>query len=223
MSEIDSHAGEGPETMGLRQQRRAESDRKMLRAAMELISRHGTVGASMAQIGVDAGYSRGLPVQRFGTKQALLEAVIDAVEERFLRKVEQRTAGKRGCAALAERIRIQIEAVRDMPESAIALYHLIVDSTGAVPELKPRIALLHEAYRDNLRKFMQQAREMGELRDDVDIDHYVRTISGTISGICIQALIVDGDTARLGVDAKFIADMFIGQIAKAPRMKQRSA
>ncbi|AFK55099.1 TetR/AcrR family transcriptional regulator [Tistrella mobilis] len=204
------------EPLGSKQRRREESDRKMLRAALALIARHGTVGASMAQIGIDAGYSRGLPVQRFGTKLALLEAVIDAVQDRFLRHVERRTAGKRGCAALVERIRVQIEAVRDMPDSAIALYHLIVDSAGAVPELKPRIALLHAAYRDNLRTYLLQAREMGELRDGLDIDQYVRTISGTISGICIQALIADGDTRRLGEDAKFIADLFVSQVARHP-------
>lgn len=202
---------------GSRQRRRAESDRKMLRAALSLISRHGTVGASMAQIGVDAGYSRGLPVQRFGTKLSLLEAVVDAIQDRFLRQVERRTAGKKGLAALAERIRVQIEAVRDMPDSAIGLYHLIVDSTGILPELKPRVARLHEAYRDNLRMFLTQAEDLGELREGLDIEHYVRTISGTISGICIQALIVDGDIERLGEDAVFVADLFLAQIAREPR------
>lgn len=217
-SSMQTHTAPAPhaETIGSKQRRREESDRQMLRAALALIARHGTVGASMAQIGIDAGYSRGLPVQRFGTKQALLEAVIDAVQDRFLRHVERRTAGKKGCAALVERIRVQIEAVRDMPDSAIALYHLIVDSAGAVPELKPRIALLHEAYRNNLRTYLQQAHEMGELREGLDIDQYVRTISGTISGICIQALIVDGSTARLDEDARFIADLFVAQVAKRP-------
>jgi AcrR family transcriptional regulator len=102
-----------------------------------LIGRHGTMGASVAQIGEDAGYSRGLPVQRFGTKLNLLETVIDTIQDRFMRQVERRIAGRKGCEALAERIRFQMEAVRDMPDSAIALYHLIVDSTGTVPELKP--------------------------------------------------------------------------------------
>ena len=203
-------------TPRLRQLRREASDRRMLRATLSLISRHGTVGASMAQIGVDAGYSRGLPVQRFGTKLALLEAAIDAIEERFLRKVAERTADKRGLAALAERISYQIEAVQDMPDAAIALYHLIVDATGSMPELKPRVAELLESYRKNLRGFFDEAAELGELRDDIDIDTYVRTISGTISGVSIQSLIVDREAPRLRDDARFIAAMFIRQIARHP-------
>jgi len=204
------------QAMGSRQLRRAESDRKMLRAALSLISRHGTVGASMAQIGIDAGYSRGLPVQRFGTKLALLEAAIDAIEERFLRKVTERTADKHGLAALAERISYQIEAVQDMPDAAIALYHLIVDATGSIPELKPRVTQLLEAYRKNLRGFFDQAARAGELREDIDIDTYVRTISGTISGISIQSLIIDRESGRLRDDARFIASMFIRQVARNP-------
>ena len=185
----------------------------MLRAATSLIGRKGTAGANLAQIGIDAGYSRGLPVQRFGTKLNLLEAVLDAIQDRFIEHVEQRVGDKRGCAALVERIRFQLEAVHDMPESAVALYQLIVDSTGSIPELKPRIAELHKVYRDNLRGYLLQAQDMGELRPDVDIEQSVRAISGTISGMSIQA-IVDGTTDRLSEDASFIADLFVSRVAR---------
>lgn len=203
----------GTVSLGPKEQRRRISDRKMLRAATALIGTRGTAGANLAQIGIDAGYSRGLPVQRFGTKLNLLEAVLDAIEDRFMRHVEKRVGDKRGCAALTERIRLQLEAVRDMPESAVALYQLIVDSTGSIPELKPRIARLHRVYRDNLRLYMLQAQDMGELREDIDIEQSVRAISGTISGMSIQA-IVDGATDRLGEDAGFIADLFVTRVAR---------
>jgi len=199
--------------LGPKHKRRELSDRRMLRAAISLIGRKGTVGANLAQIGIDAGYSRGLPVQRFGTKLNLLEAVLDAIQDRFMRHVEKRVGSKTGCEAMIERIRLQLEAVRDMPESAVALYQLIVDSAGALPELKPRIAELHKAYRDNLRDYMVQAREMGQLRPDVDIEQCVRAISGTISGMSIQA-IVDGTTDRLGEDAEFIANLYVSRVAR---------
>ncbi|MFB6453037.1 TetR family transcriptional regulator [Bradyrhizobium tunisiense] len=40
----------------------------MLRAAVALIGKHGTAGASLADIGVEAGYSRRPPVQRSRAK-----------------------------------------------------------------------------------------------------------------------------------------------------------
>jgi hypothetical protein len=83
------------------------------------------------------------------------------------RQVERRIGGRTGCEALTERIRIQMEAVRDMPDSAIALYHLIVNSTGTLPELKPRIAELHALYRGNLRACLLQARKMSCARASI--------------------------------------------------------
>ncbi|MGR3780448.1 MAG: TetR/AcrR family transcriptional regulator [Albimonas sp.] len=201
------------DALGSKERRRRESDSRMLRAAAALIGRHGVGGATLGMIGVEAGYSRGLPTQRFGTKTVLLEAVLDAMERRFLRVVERNTAGLTGCEALAERIRLQVVSVHEMPDSVIALYHMIVDSIGVTPELRPRVVQLHRAYHDNLRGFLRQAREAGELRDDVDIDRAARVISGAISGTCIQAL-VEGDTARLAEDAELIAEVHLARFAR---------
>lgn len=204
-----------------KERRRRDSDRRMLRTATALIGRHGVGGATLGMIGVAAGYSRGLPTQRFGTKTALLEAVLDAMESRFLRVVERRTEGLQGCEALAERIRLQIVSVHEMPDSVIALYHMIIDSMGVTPELRPRVTALHRAYHDNLRGFLRQARELGELREGVDIDRAARLISGAISGLCIQALIED-DTARLVEDAEAVAALHIAQLA-TPETARRLA
>ena len=203
----------GPVVLGPKEERREKSDRRMLRAAIALISRHGSVGASMAQIGLDAGYSRGLPAQRFGTKLKLLETVADVTAERFDQLVAERTAGLRGLAALDARIRAQMEAVRDAPEAATAVYHLMVDAIGSVPELKPRIAALHEGYRRTIRKHVLEARQMGELQEGVDVEETVRAIQGVISGLCLQALIA-GDTARLGRDGEVAANLLIASIRK---------
>ncbi|MEC9431577.1 MAG: TetR family transcriptional regulator C-terminal domain-containing protein [Pseudomonadota bacterium] len=208
-----NEAGGGPAVLGSKSRRRAESDRRMLRAAIALVGQHGSVNASLAQIGLDAGYSRGLPAQRYGTKLALLEAMIDAMEGWFDQLVAARTAGLHGAEALAARIRTQMEAVRTTPGAAIALYHLIVDSTGAAPELRPRIARLHAGYRRNIRGYLLEAQERGELREDVDLDQTVRTILATISGCCLQALI-DNDTERLARDADFVADLLVKRIAR---------
>ena len=203
-----------PVTLGPKEERRARSDRRMLRAAIALLGKHGSVGASLAQIGLDAGYSRGLPAQRFGTKLRLLQAVVDAMEAWFDRFVAARTRGRKGCDALSERIRAQLDAVRLEPDSAVANYHLLVDSIGSTPELAPRIAALQEGYRQNIRSYLVEAREMGELREDLDIDQTVRVILGAISGLGLQALI-EGNPERLEEDGEFAAALLIGGIIKS--------
>jgi AcrR family transcriptional regulator len=199
-----------PETASRKEQREA-SDRKMLRAATALVSKRGIAGAKLSQIGLDAGYSANLPVQRFGTKLALLIAVLDGIEARFLRHVEARVGTRRGAEALAERIRLQLEAVRDMPESAIALYHLIIESTGSMPDLRPRVARLQEAYHRNLRTYLEQAQAAGELAPGMDIERAARVISGAIGGMSMQA-IVEERTRALGDDAPALAEMLLAPV-----------
>ena len=200
-----------PTELGPKKQRRAESDRRMLRSATALVSQHGIAGAKLADIGRAAGYSPNLPVQRFGSKTALLIAVLDGIEERFLRHVETRIGTKTGVAAVSERIRLQLEAVRDMPESAIALYHLIIESTGSIPELRPRVVQLQRAYHDSLRIYLAQAALAGELSEGTDVDRVTRVISGTIAGMSMQA-IVEGTTRALGDDAPALAEMLLGPL-----------
>lgn len=194
-----------------RKERRDLSDRRMLRAATALISREGIAGAKLAQIGVDAGYSPNLPVQRFGTKSALLIAVLDGIEERFLRHVEARVGARRGAEALTERITLQLEAVRDMPESAMALYHLIIESTGSMPDLRPGVVRLQKAYHDNLCTYLEQADAAGELAPGTDIEQAARVISGAISGMSIQAIVEDRTTA-LGDEAAGIAARLLAPV-----------
>jgi AcrR family transcriptional regulator len=71
------------------------------RVAVALIGRHGTAGASLADIGVEAGYSSGLPVQCFGTKLSLLETVTDTIQGRFM---PARSSGGSAAVPVARRL-----------------------------------------------------------------------------------------------------------------------
>src|ERR1700753_1547891 len=57
-------------------ERVAESDRKMFAAALRLIGERGYRGTSLAAIGEEAGDSRGLVHERFGSKAGLLWALV---------------------------------------------------------------------------------------------------------------------------------------------------
>ena len=128
-------------------ERRAESDSRMLRAATELIAKHGSAGVSLAKIGVAAGYSRGLPTERYGSKSNLLEAVIDASDAWFQRRLAARLAGRSGLDSLRERIRAHLDTVRESRVPTVALFLLIIDSAATLPELRPRVQRLNERWR----------------------------------------------------------------------------
>ena len=79
-------------------QRREESERRMLDAALAIVARRGTLRMTLAEVGEAAGYSRGLPAHRFGSKAGLLHALAGYIGERF---GQQRSRGARPAPGLA--------------------------------------------------------------------------------------------------------------------------
>ena len=72
------------EARRLTQAERTEiSDSRMLDAAVSLIVEQGPAGTSLKEVGMLAGYSRGLAGQRFGSKDALFAFVLTFVRFGF--------------------------------------------------------------------------------------------------------------------------------------------
>jgi AcrR family transcriptional regulator len=182
---------------GLRQrERRRASDARMLRAAMQVIATKGAAGATLAEIGVAAGFSRGLPAERFGTKLALLQALIDSMEGWFGERVRQTVAEKKGLAALSARIDAHIDAACASPVATAAIYTLFVESLCVIPELQQRTRALSASFHNGFRGHLEEAKRRGELRSGVDCEKVAGIIVGTLRGLIIQSLL-DGDTAAL--------------------------
>lgn len=188
-------------------ERRAESDARMIRSALDMIAAHGAAGCSLAKVGIDAGYSRGLPVARFGTKLGLLEAVMDTSEAWFQRRLERKLGDRTGLEALFIRISAHFAGARDSSPAAIAVYQLYVESMSANSELKPRMSAMSERYRLGFRGHLQEARDAGELNDDIDIDRFATIILGAVRGGIIQALVDDQGTS-LGLVENDLVKMF---------------
>ncbi|CAN0427695.1 unnamed protein product, partial [Phaeothamnion confervicola] len=64
-------------------ERREEAERRLLDAALAIVARTGTVRLTLAEVGEAAGYSRGLPAHRFGSKAGLLRALVAHIHARF--------------------------------------------------------------------------------------------------------------------------------------------
>src|SRR5262245_53212936 len=93
-----------PRTRRTQAERVAESDRRMLDAATCLIATHGYAAMTLEAIGVEAGYSRQLVAQRFGSKDRLLEALISRHIDVLRRLAAEGRASLSGLAALYNEI-----------------------------------------------------------------------------------------------------------------------
>lgn len=177
-------------------ERREESDRRMLRAAAELIARRGLSGTTLADIGQAAGYSRGLPVWRYGSKLALIAALLESMDAWLEAHLARSTEGKHGLAALRARIGAHIEAMRSSPIGTSAFYSIFIESLFAMPELKPYVTQWTDRWRKGFAADIRAAQVRGEIRSDVGADEQATLILCALRGLIIDHMI-DPETTDL--------------------------
>ncbi len=180
-----------------------------MRAATELIARHGSAGVSMARIGIEAGYSRGLPADRYGSKSNLLEAVIDSSDAWFKRRLHARLEGLSGLESLRERVRTHLETVQESRVPTVALFLLIIDSAATLPELRPRVQRLNASWHDGILADLEAARQAGHLPDTMDLEKHATLILSAMHGVAVQSMIGMGDENLL-----VSADAIIGELVE---------
>jgi len=188
-----------PKPASRQDERRRASDGRMLRAAMSIIAQKGAAGATLAEIGVAAGFSRGLPAERFGTKLALLNALMDFMEGWFAERLRKAVGDRTGLDAVRARIDAHIDSACASPAATAALYSLFVESLCAIPELQPRTRALSASFHDGFSCHLGQAKRRGELRAGVDCAKMANILVGMLRGLIIQSLL-EGDAARLAAN-----------------------
>lgn len=168
--------------------RRDESDRKMLRAASHLISRQGVRATTLAEIGLAAGYSSGLPTVRYGSKLGLIHALLESMDRWWQATFTAAIAGRCGLAALTARLDAYIGGAQSIPEGAAALQAILVEARYSMPELQPRIAALTEHWRQGFRDDLREAQRLGEIDARLDCELYAELILGAARGMMIDRL-----------------------------------
>lgn len=169
--------------------RRRDSDRRMLRAAARLFAERGVSGTSLADVGVAAGYSRGLPVERFGSKLGLISALLDSMDSWFQAHIAGVLAGATGMKAVRLRMEAHLASVDRDAISTAALYSIYTESLFAMSDLQPRVAAVTGHWRDGLAANLREARRAGEIGRKVDCDSEARFLLSAMRGLVIQYLL----------------------------------
>ena len=177
-----------------KQQLRTEkSTNALLEAAGELIAEGGFAALTFAAIGERAGYSRGLVTARFGSKDGLIEALIDRIVTGWSHKnVVPRTRGKTGLEAITILIdAIRAQAAKD-PKALTVLYALMFEATGSDDELRHRFAKFHEGFRSDIANFVAKGLRDGSIRTGVVPDSEGTLVVSALRGIGYQWLLDPG-------------------------------
>ena len=198
----DRHsAGLARRTQG---ERRADSERRIVAAAIVAIGRKGSAQTSLAEIGKAAGYSRGLPAHLFGNKNNLIVSVAQSL----MLFPQQNTLFAEMLEILRQSFLIAM-AEPEISRGFLVLWSeaLAADVRTNAPELHAMLQTIDHAARLRLRKFLRNARASGELRKEVNIEAQPALIIGSLLGILWQWTI---SPAR--IDLLKLADGYIAEL-----------
>lgn len=167
-------------------QRKEEAVRKILDAAIELIAQRGVKDLTMAEIGIHAGYSRGLPHQHFGSKENLIDAVLHAIVEKFNQRRTNQKPIPDGVESIKALFSTYLERDSASWQASKAFIFLISDAS--LPESPHRdfINKLNKKNVDFIAKHLSIARtgETGGISN-----HALAVIlMSTMRGLALQAL-----------------------------------
>jgi AcrR family transcriptional regulator len=165
------------------EQRRAETERRVLDAAMALIARSGSRAVTLAEVGEAAGYSRGIVYHHFGSRERLLEAVVDEAQ-RFDVPAYQGD----GLDHLARIIEAYLRNVVRRTPSARAFLQLWGEAIAADPVLSPLFARRDADFRQLLANVVRQGVADGSIRPDANPAAAAVLIVALVRGTGLQLI-----------------------------------
>ena len=168
-------------------ERTATAARRMIRAATKLIASKGYTKTTMTDVGKEAGYSSGLVSHHFGSKEGLLRDLVESISGRFytdqIRPATKELSSIDALCGLADTYLGEL-TVRE--ERMRALYVLMGEALGPVPEINEVFTDLNRGFRVNARAAITNGIEQGEIRDDIDADAEAALFVGILRGVAMQ-------------------------------------
>jgi AcrR family transcriptional regulator len=151
------------QTGRLTQAERTEiSDNRMLEASVELIVDRGPAATSLKEVGLKAGYSRGLAGQRFGSKDKLFAFVLRQVGDSWLAQLKQTTDQQTGLAAIHDALDEHYKFCVEAPNQVRAFYTLWFESLNAGSELTEIISHIHNRRHQDVVTWITTDSAVGE-------------------------------------------------------------
>ena len=178
---------------GAQQVRSREAERRLLEAAIWLIGEQGYERTSLAQVAARAGYSHGQTARRFGTKAALLTAVIDALlggwHEDVVAPAVSDAAQRGGVEAVLAVVDAYATLLAEHPRQLAAVQQLFFESLRTDARLTERVRVLHIRLREHMADHVRTAVAAGGVRADIDPDATATIFVSALRGAGFQWLL----------------------------------
>ena len=170
-------------------ERRQESESRLLAAAAQVVADQGVAAATFEAIGRKAGYSRGLATQRFGSKQGLIEALVDSLHQGF----EDGLAAARiddlpGLEALLAVVELYLTQL-ELAAEGQAYFILMAGAVADRSSLTAVFAREHQRIETRLQGMIARGQAEGGVRAALAPPAAALTVGSLLLGVSLQSLI----------------------------------
>lgn len=167
--------------------RRRDSERALLVAAARLFARRGIEGTSLAEIGEEAGFSRGLVNHRFGSKAALVAHLANACQDAILGTI-RRPELSGAVDALIGMVRAYLDNVAEMSDTASAFFVMWGAAFPSESPLRETFIVDDGRFRDAIEELVRASRREG-VASDVDPAAFAVLLVAMLRGIAAQVIV----------------------------------
>lgn len=172
--------------------RRSHAERRLLEAALQIVARRGSVRMTLAEVAEAAGYSRGLPAHRFGSKAGLVHALAGYIGERFGATREQGLALEPGIESILGNIRFYFSRKGEAYTATRALLVMMTESCMEPnAELKREVAAYNGKALAWFEQHIRSGIERGQIGADNDPAITAVILLGAMRGVMLQWLVDD--------------------------------
>lgn len=145
-----------------------ESARRLLVATAELIAEQGFERTTAAEIGLRAGYSRSMVRDRYGSREALFETLVQ--NELDPRIMPRPAEGVSGLDRVLSQVDMFVTLVKDEPIIARCFFVLAFETAGPIKSLRPWFQEWFAAYEEQMKQALRDGAADGSVRADVEFD-----------------------------------------------------
>ena len=173
-----------------RQQERGEaSTNALLAAAGELVLEGGFAAMTFAAIGERAGFSRAMVTSRFGSRQGLIEELLDRIVIPWKEETYPAGHGNTGMQSVVALIEsAQRRTAEENPQLRILLA-LAFEAIGGEPALQERMRDFHRDLRVDLVRVVSRGRTDGTIDPSLDPELEVALLTSSLRGVGYQWLL----------------------------------
>ncbi|QOV34176.1 TetR/AcrR family transcriptional regulator [Streptomyces ferrugineus] len=191
----DADLGDAEQAKATRtkQERRDQAEQSLLAAASRLVARRGVDQTSVADVGTEAGYSRGLVNHHFGSKVALLQRVAHESQRGLVEVVEALVGDE--LESLTVMIRSYLTWIHRNPDEARAFFAMWGAALPAESVLRDAFREFDVRIRTKIEEFVRAGQGHGKIRQDVEPAGVAAAITGLLRGTGAQLLLAQESLA----------------------------